>query len=350
MENNVAGTKANHDCSAILSALDFRNCDIPVYLKQKGMLSNIIIFIKNLFDLFLQVKRGSTIVIQYPLLGVNKYLAQIIRLLKLKNCRVVGIIHDLDSLRQVHHVWTLQQEVTWLQHFDVVIVHNSGMEEVLKAHNLSTKMVQLHLFDYLLKPDIFKAVEQRQGRKRSNIIAFAGNLAKSGFLKSVPELKKLQFVLYGPGYESLKPSSNYEWKGSFDADELPAKLDADFGLIWDGDEIDACRGNMGNYLKYNNPHKASLYIVSLVPLVAPENTAIGRFILKNGLGITVKSLFDLPAALEAISDSEYAGMKNNLIKVAKEASAGEFLKQAIAMSTGVERQRIDNGILRNVKS
>ena len=43
-------------------------------------------------------------------------------------------------------------------------------------------------------------------------------------------------------------------KGVFKPEELPRVLDGSYGLVWDGDSLDECSGNIGEYLKINkNP-------------------------------------------------------------------------------------------------
>ena len=55
--------------------------------------------------------------------------------------------------------------------------------------------------------------------------------------------------------------------GSFLPDELPSALEGSFGLVWDGDSSKTCSGVFGEYLRYNNSHKASLYLASGFPII-----------------------------------------------------------------------------------
>ena len=67
---------------------------------------------------------------------------------------------------------------------------------------------------------------------------------------------------------------NETYFGSFLPDELPAALEGGFGLVWDGDSAETCSGVFGEYLRYNNSHKASLYLASGFPLGGVETVSL----------------------------------------------------------------------------
>ena len=104
----------------------------------------------------------------------------------------------------------------------------------------------------------------------------------------------------------------------------------DFGLVWDGTSIDTCAGNYGTYLKYNDPHKTSLYLVCGFPVVVWEKSAISRFVLARGAGIAVASLLEAGDAIAALSPKEYEAMCKNAAAVSAELRSGSYLKRAVA--------------------
>jgi hypothetical protein len=344
--NQTAGSKATADCSFILSELGYEHFDVPIY-NNKNRLLNLLTLFKHIWRLYAMLKPGDEVLLQYPLLGINRWLKYFVGLLRHKNCRTICLLHDLDSLRQVHHAWTLDEELARLSAFDRIIVHNARMKALLEDNNLKVEMRTLGLFDYLMPDNVWKALEQRHVSEiwlhehinyavtdatlasKYKRVAFAGNLGKSVFLKKLDQVQGISFVLYGPGYEELPNSSWMTWAGCFHANELPAKLNAAFGLIWDGDAVDTCTGHLGRYLQYNNPHKASLYLVAGIPLIAPKSSAIGDFINQYGLGITIKSLTDLPEILNTLRQADYVQMKAATIPIAKALASGAFLKSAI---------------------
>jgi hypothetical protein len=332
VENNTAGSKATLDCSVILNRMGFENHDVPVYLK-KGILLNIGSLLTRMLGLFYHLHASSTVVIQYPLLGIHKYLKIIIRLLRMKRSKVICIIHDIDSLRSKNCKFLLSHEILRLNNFDVVICHNRSMERMLLENGLTTQTCIGVVFDYLLDGHSVEQINNRPLHAPTRKVAFAGNLGKSFFLKDLHLLPDIFFSLYGPGYSTANAQENARWCGSFNAEELPLQLDADFGLIWDGDSIEDCVGYLGNYLKYNNPHKASLYMVSQLPLIAPRKSAIGNFIEEQAIGITVDSLFELKTAFDRVTEADYFSMKNNLRSISAQIASGTYLKQALATAT-----------------
>lgn len=329
--NQTAGSKATRDCSAILSGMGYQHFDVPVYAHKHPLL-NVLKLLKHFGKLFLALRSGDTVLLQYPLLGINRWLKYFAGVLRSKGCMLICLIHDLDALRQVHHAWTIEEEVIRLKAFDLVIVHNEQMRLLLEGEGLDIPMRCLGLFDYLLPESSRNVIPQLsiQATTPYTRIAFAGSLTKSIFLNKLDQVHGLRFVLYGPGYELLPGVSELDWAGSFDADELPGKLQADFGLIWDGDDIDACSGFLGRYLQYNNPHKASLYLLAGLPLIAPKASAIGDFIRAHGLGITVDTLLELPGILEHVNQDDYQRMKSAIIPISEKISSGGFLKQVLA--------------------
>lgn len=78
---------------------------------------------------------------------------------------------------------------------------------------------------------------------------------------------KLQINAYGNHFDQSKAEKALCYKGSFHPDVLPGILEGDFGLVWDGISAQSCIGNTGEYLKYNDPHKTSLYIASGIPVI-----------------------------------------------------------------------------------
>ena len=102
-----------------------------------------------------------------------------------------------------------------------------------------------------------------------------------------------------------------------------------FGLVWDGSSIEKCDGNTGEYLKYNNPHKLSLYLVSGIPVVIWKEAAEAKFVEEYGLGITVNSLAELGEKFASLSEEEYFEMVKRVAVVSKHLKSGYYLTQAI---------------------
>jgi hypothetical protein len=324
-DKHTAGSKATLDCAAILSTIGFKKIDVPIYLNRSYTILNILQTVRTIVLLFLKIKRGSTILVQYPLLGINNYLSQLASAFKWMGCKSIILIHDVDSLRQHGANKSMKSEIDRFNMFDFVISHNRAMTAKLVSEGLKAKAVNLELFDYLFADNAtFEKVDVK-GRS----VSFAGNLGKSEFLKHLKEIRNVKFNLYGPGFDKGMASEGVTWKGSFPPEELPLILNGGFGLIWDGSALEECNGVMGAYLQYNNPHKASLYIVSGLPLIAPDHSAIGAFIKENKIGITITSLFELDSVLNSLTDEAYLEMCGNVQKVKGTVSQGRNLIRSI---------------------
>lgn len=79
-----------------------------------------------------------------------------------------------------------------------------------------------------------------------------------------------------------------------------------------GTDIYSCNGAYGNYLKYNNPHKVSLYIISNLPIIAWSKSAMAEFIQKNNIGILVNDLKEIPEKLKELSNEDYKKILENV--------------------------------------
>ena len=140
----------------------------------------------------------------------------------------------------------------------------------------------------------------------------------------------LTWNLYGNGIPiSLKNKKNIIWKGGYGPNEIPFKLEGSFGLVWDGNSLDECKGFMGNYLKYNNPHKLSLYIASGMPVITWRQAAIAEFVEKNDIGFVVDSILQIPGIIDTIDEKTYLTYRNNIQKLQEKVIDGEFTKSVL---------------------
>ena len=164
-------------------------------------------------------------------------------------------------------------------------------------------------------------------------VYFAGNLRnnKSEFIYT-DQMEKLNFKLnlYGPNYESeLVKSNNIHYKGSFLPEELGKQFGDGFGLIWDGTGINTCDGMNGEYLKYNNPHKTSLYLSCGLPVIIWKQAALSDFVEKYKVGFTINSLSEIENILNNMTIDEYKQLKLNVENVKNKLLNGEFTMKAM---------------------
>ena len=249
------------------------------------------------------------------------------------------MIHDLLSLRQNIEYKYSQRENSFMSSTemeifklsDAIICHNEQMKDFLVKSGVPDKNIQcLGIFDYIISKDVISE------KKNSRVVCVAGNLdaAKSGYIYKMMKDKRCNFKLnlYGPNFSTENVPENFFYKGQIAPDLLPSKIEGAFGLVWDGKSTDSCEGIPGEYLKVNNPHKCSLYIVSGLPVIIWDKAALAPFIIENGIGIAVSSLADVAKKLNAISDEDYNKMCDNVMKVRQRLINGDYFVSAVNKS------------------
>lgn len=279
-------------------------------------------------------RKGNVVLIQYPPVNHTMLFSGIVRRWKRKGVISVAFIHDLELIRHAAYkgfrmrkrirIWL--EETSVIRQFDYVIVHNEQMKKYLcERHRIAPeKVLCLGIFDYLTNDDMLPEQPERNEAE----VVIAGNLEpeKAGYVYKLPD--KPSFRLYGANYEEYH-QDNVTYEGAYEADELIRSLKGQYGLIWDGDSPDTCGGTYGSYLRYNNPHKTSLYLAAGIPVIIWEEAAMAQFIREHGCGITVRSLADIASAADRVSDDQYRIMKANAVEIGKKLRVGYYTKEAL---------------------
>jgi hypothetical protein len=321
-KHGTAAAKAIQDCTVILKKAGYRdfNCIVSVGQGKKYLLRIAACLIKLLF----LIQPGSIIAVQYPLLSGNAFFKYFIKMAHLRKAKVFCIIHDLDELRYNVSRPT-SKDVLRLNHYDYIITHNEVMTKWLLEKGLTRPMIELEVFDYLSGQE--GGLPVSNSSTIHNKIVFAGNLSKSDFIYSLERVPNWFFNLYGSSFLLKRAQINVRWNGSLQSEEILEKLDGDFGLIWDGGLIDDLDNVFGNYLKYNNPHKLSLYLAAGLPVIAPKTSAVSEFISKHNIGILIDNLMDLNSL--SIDNARYSMFKNNVMSLQHGIKTGNYFSAAI---------------------
>lgn len=329
-----ATSKARQDVEKILEYEKYKKVIVPTKYKRE---SNIISKIKQIRFLSSNYKiwkntiskfsKEDVVIIQYPvlnsLIGLNKILKQC----KKNGIKTILLIHDMDSLRNSKKNIILKEDYKNFKEAGKIIAHNEKMKDkIIEMGIESDKIIVLNIFDY-----IYDTVEFKNLEKSKNII-IAGNLSKikSKYIGELYKLNTLKFNLYGVGYEKQEKDSNVNYKGKFTPEELINKLEGSFGLIWDGNSIETCNGISGNYLKYNNPHKTSLYLAAGIPVIVWSNSAMAKFVIDNNVGFAVNNLNEIDKIINEMSLEKYQDMVDNSRKISSKLKDGEYLKMALS--------------------
>jgi len=329
-----AGNKARNDVEEIVKREGYQPLLLTVEdWYQMGTVKAQRHKAKALAQAFSQLKSGDQLLIQFPMLHHSFFTTRLVRKIQRRGVQVYFIIHDLEALRYAnldtvplkYKIRVHLQESSLLKVADGVIAHNPIMKSVLVEKGIPEhKLVSLEIFDYLI-PNY----QEKDGLSKGQPIIVAGNLAqeKAGYLYQLPA--RPAYNLYGVGFDESRALANETYFGSFLPDELPAALEGGFGLVWDGDSAETCSGVFGEYLRYNNSHKASLYLASGFPLVVWKQSALSRFVLENGCGIAVESLHDLKATIDYLSDEDYQDLVEKTKYIGKKIRDGFFLTNAL---------------------
>ena len=333
-----AGNKARNDVEEIVKREGYQPLLLTVEdWYQMGTVKAQRHKAKALAQAFSQLKSGDQLLIQFPMLHHSFFTTRLVRKIQRRGVQVYFIIHDLEALRYAnldtvplkHKIRVHLQESSLLKVADGVIAHNPIMKSVLVEKGLPEhKLVSLEIFDYLI-PNY----QEKDGLSKDQPIIVAGNLAqeKAGYRYQLPA--RPAYNLYGVGFDESRALENEAYFGSFLPDELPAALEGGFGLVWDGDSAETCSGVFGEYLRYNNSHKASLYLASGFPLVVWKQSALSHFVLEKNCGVAVESLHDLKNTIENLSDADYQELVANAKNIGKKIRDGFYLTSALKKLT-----------------
>lgn len=322
--NLVAFGKARYDINRIAISNGFPVENIICRFFKVPFLTTLNI-LRQYFMLLRRIGSRKILVVQYPVSG-PKALPLTLKLIRNKGNKVVFFIHDINSFRYGRNT---KKEVDILNSADELIVHTEAMANLLRHNNVSTPMTVLHIFDYLTE-DSFSSDKEMLRLKKT--VAFGGNLVKSAFLPLLCEhdFGDVSFNLYGlKGNIDLSKYKGKKYCGVFDS-EHTAQIHGGWGLVWDGDSIDSCSGVLGKYLRYNLPHKLSLYLSAGMPVIVWRESAVASMVESRHLGIIVDRLQDIPAIIDNMPDDDYMQLVYNCRDFGKELRQGEMTKTVLA--------------------
>jgi hypothetical protein len=289
----------------------------------KSKITKLIHLIKDTTFALRQMGKDATVIYLYPDILYYDFLFPLLRLLK--KHRKTALIIDINSLREGNGTLSLKDKNILLK-FDELIVHTPAMKQLLAENGFpKEKLKVIQMFDYLTE------VPNTIQRTKGHTVCYAGNLNKSEFLKELPLMNTpdIEFNLYGAESANIPIGENIRYKGKFEPGNL-SHLEGNWGLVWDGTTINTCSGAFGRYLKVNLPHKTCLYTAAQLPIIIWEEAAMAPFILEQNIGITVKSISDIPQKIASVTNTEYAAMFSNIQKLSQTLNNGGMFRSVIS--------------------
>lgn len=311
-----AGAKAPDDVRAVCAGLGIRNHDVTadgmslrsVWALGAGML--------NLIGR-LALRPNRVVVVQYPLGRGLELLPNFL------SSPVVAFVHDLESLRKsASH----QREYANLDRYDAVIVHSDAMADMVQSALPNKLIIVLGCFDYLTD-DLH---ERSPSTQRPDRLYVVGNLHpdKAGYLYRL-EPTKVPVNAFGPNCETGSLPSSVSWGGTLLPDRPTLPAANGFGLVWDGDSPHELRGATGRYLRYNMPHKLSLYLAAGIPVIVPQETASAEFVQLHGVGYAVRSVYEAAQRVNDCTPEGWLHLRKGVTRIRDEVVSGRHTINAV---------------------
>lgn len=326
-----AGNKAKTDIECTLRQMGAVNLGLPTTFynnKVVAFLLNLIGIVKMVFCL----RHGDVLLLQYP---VKKYFTFICQVAHLRKAKLVVLIHDLMALHRKRI--TLETELNRLSKGDYIIASNEAMKQWLEEKGLQCPMGALGLFDYRSEASPAPKPQNTEAHRWALVYAGALVMRKNSYLLELAHTaENFDLHIYGnanglPGIAEAPHAVCYPFTP---ADEFIRSADSDFGLVWDGDSLNTCQGDFGEYLRYNSPHKVSFYLRAGLPVIIWREAAVASIIEQEGIGITISSISELEQKLQQLTTEDLEKMKKNVARVSQRLANGEYfaeaLKQALA--------------------
>lgn len=334
IQNNdyTASSKARKDIISITKKIGFEKKLIHVGKYKKLIVKEVYSINKQLKIILNELEDNSILLVQYPWQTMSYKLSKVIKkTANKKNITTIVLIHDMNSIRtsnlltRMYYRFTVK-ETMFLNNFDFIISHNQSMTNYLMENKIDeNKIININIFDYLLDENSCRenTICDRSEYRTVNI---AGNLSrkKTQYIYELSKVNIKNYIinLYGPFYDG-NSSKRINYRGKFSPEKLVMVLNNGFGLVWDGKTLNGCSGNFGRYLKFNNPHKLSLYIACGLPVFVWKDAAVAQFVEKNNIGYVIESLFDIDKILENITFDDYKILKENVKRIQNDVVNGK---------------------------
>lgn len=323
-----AAGKAKMDCETILNKNGWKNLGFKQTWISNSLVGTLLSALGVTWAL-LRLKPNSILCLQYPF---NKFYRYSVWGANLKKCSIITLVHDVTSLKKRHK--NPANEIALLSNSKTLIVHTKAMEDWFKEQNVDAHIERIEAFDYLHEQPSNTTKSATDFNKLK--VVFAGNMgAAKSFLYDFDLLERgnYQVDLYGVGFmqSSVKNPDDtiLDYKGMFPADQVIDRIDGDFGLVWYGNSMDSCDGETGQYMKYNSPHKLSLYVLCEMPIIIWDKAGMADFVASNQIGICVSSLSEVPQRLRELSPDDMKKLQTNLMAMREKMKSGGFLSDAL---------------------
>ncbi len=279
------------------------------------------------------IDKGDNVWFEHPEPLLYVFYVLFLKLLKTKQCKIYFITMDLHYLLYKQN---MQKEIRLLNLSDFTILHAQNMKKLAVKYGAKCKMECLHFFPYHTTD---KMIEEEKLLNMKNIVAFAGSLSNSDFLYDFLRLEfrniKVRFYGFNANVD-LTPYKDKSYMGKFAPNEV-SSIESGWGLVWNGTSIDSLQGMLGEYLKYNAPHKMSLYLVAGIPVITHKDCGLAHIVEDKKLGLVVNSLRELDEKIASLSLQDYKIFVANAQQYGKYIREGGDFMQIVKRETNINR-------------
>lgn len=305
------GAKAKLDVYRILSENGFISSNLRAFEKVPQI--NRILELLRL----LALPRTTDVVFQFPNYNSFNKLASF--LVSLRH-RVFFVVHDVDSIRDVPR----HQSSSILKRSHGCIV-SGNLWRTAEIQALDLRVQSLECWDYLT------SVQAPGDWNPAGKALYAGSLSADKAAWLYDKRRQLPLYLAGVNYDSSRKLDADVFLGSFSSDAPSFPADVSWGVVWDGDSPFELAGKAGHYQWFNQPHKFSMYLAMGLPIICNKAAAMAQVVEKYGVGVSVDSLDDVPAAIAAVQQDPVAAdqMRSNVLALRARIVAGDFLRSAL---------------------
>ena len=276
----------------------------------------------DVYTIKYRLRPTDTVFLQFPWIHHNK--AEFYGGLFGSGAKVHCIVHDIDSIR--HNDSEFDNELHDLGKCSTIIAHTPAMKGFLINQGIDgAKIKLLGIFPYLTDDPIHDIKPTD-----TPTVVFAGNLEKSPFVNRLAEIAShtLHFNIYGKKPQGFHETEYVRLCGTFTPDH-PGTISGQWGLVWNGPELETCSGLFGSYLRYNASHQVSMSLALGMPVIVWRESALRDFVVDNNVGIAVGSLLELDEALHSLTPAETEAMLQSTRRMAREIRSGDNLRRLI---------------------
>ena len=233
----------------------------------------------------------DTVLFQYPFSSNVKKIFNSCCTLNLKTILVVHQVKDLNEMIQLNQASRL------------IVMSKDLKTKLIEQGCYCQLLVREHL-DYLMNQELV-----------------VPTLSKTIILIEDDEIlddwtDNYSFTLNVYGKKTVQERTHLIYKGEFDLEQTPLKLEGSFGLVSPHTTIDSWQ--------------VSLYLLTKRPLICFEGTELATFVLEHELGFVISTLDEIEAKLNEISNEDYAYMVDHMTPYSINIASGVYFKQALA--------------------